>query len=68
MPRPKSQTSRIPVTLSQGALALVDELVARKLYGESRAEVARHLVVTSLDALVEKGRLDDRFRGTKSSG
>jgi hypothetical protein len=56
------------VTLSQGALALVDELVARKLYGESRAEVARHLVVTSLDALVEKGRLDDRFRGTKSSG
>ena len=59
MPRPKAQTTKVSVTLPKGALGLLDKLVMRKLYGESRSEIARHIIVAGLDTLVEKGRLDE---------
>ena len=48
---------RIYVTLPAGARSLFDQLVARKLYGDKHAEVARHLLIAKLDELVEKKRL-----------
>jgi hypothetical protein len=48
---------RIYVTLPAGARRLFDQLVARKLYGDKHAEVARHLIIAKLDELVEKRRL-----------
>jgi len=53
----KPDPPRIYVTLPAGARRLFDQLVARKLYGDKHAEVARHLIIVSLDELVEKGRL-----------
>jgi hypothetical protein len=45
------------VTLPKGARALFDQLVARKLYGDKDAEVARYLIISGLDELVERKRL-----------
>jgi len=59
MARPKTNSKKVPVTLPMGALALLDQLVARKFYGESRSEVARHLIITALDDLIEKDRLKE---------
>ena len=52
---------RLPAdrTLPAGARHLFNQLVARKLYGDKDAEVARHLVIMKLDELVEKGRLTE---------
>lgn len=36
---------------------MFDQLVARKLYGSGNSEVARYLITTALDRLIEKGRL-----------
>lgn len=55
----KSEPSRIYVTLPAGARRLFDQLVARRLYGDKDAEVARHLIIVALDELVEKGRLSE---------
>jgi type VI protein secretion system component VasF len=55
--RPPEKERRIYVTLPAGARRLFDQLVARKLYGDKDAEVARYLVIAKLDELVEKGRL-----------
>lgn len=57
MPRPRTTSERVQVTLPKGALALLDQLVSRGLYGESRSEVARHLIIAAIDDLVGKGRL-----------
>jgi type VI protein secretion system component VasF len=56
----KPEGPRIYVTLPAGARRLFDQLVARKLYGDKDAEVARYLVIAKLDELVEKGRLVER--------
>jgi hypothetical protein len=50
-------SNKIFVTLPKGARALFDQLVDRKFYGAGNSEVARHLIITRLDELVEKGRL-----------
>ena len=42
-----------------GADDLLAELVKRKLYGESHSEVARYLIISALDDLVQKGRLKE---------
>jgi type VI protein secretion system component VasF len=55
--KPTDKEPRIYVTLPAGARKLFDQLVARKLYGDKDAEVARYLVIAKLDELVEKGRL-----------
>lgn len=55
--KPPEKEPRIYVTLPAGARRLFDQLVARKLYGDKDAEVARFLVIAKLDELVEKGRL-----------
>lgn len=57
MARPSTDSKKVPITLPQNALVLLDQLVARRLYGETRSEVARHLIVTALAAMVDKGRL-----------
>lgn len=54
---------RIYVTLPAGARRLFDQLVARKLYGDKDAEVARYLVIAKLDELVEKKRLIEPSEG-----
>lgn len=54
---PGPEPVRIYVTLPAGARRLFDQLVARKLYGDKDAEVARYLVIAKLDELVEKKRL-----------
>lgn len=56
----KPANNKIFVTLPSGARELFDQLVARKLYGSTNAEVARYLVVSKLDDLVEKKRLIER--------
>jgi hypothetical protein len=48
--------------LPDGALTLLEELVALKEIGSSRAETIRYLVVTGLQAFVDRGRI-----GKKSS-
>jgi len=65
MARPKTDAKRVAVTLPSGALAALDQLVARKLYGESRSEVACHLIITALDALIEKKRMKEPQKGGK---
>lgn len=50
-------SKKIFVTLPQGARALFDQLVKRRLYGDKNADVARHLIIRALDDLVEKKRL-----------
>jgi hypothetical protein len=52
---PKS--NKVFVNLPPGARALFDQLVERKFYGDKNGEVAKYLIVSALDALVEKGRL-----------
>ncbi len=51
------KNNKIFVTLPKGARALFDQLVERQLYGMTNAEVARHLIISRLDELVEKKRL-----------
>jgi hypothetical protein len=55
----RPEPSRIYVTLPAGARRLFDQLVARKLYGDKDAEVARHLIIVALDELVQRGRLTE---------
>jgi hypothetical protein len=38
---------------------LLDQLVSRSLFGESRSEVARYLIIAAIDELVGKGRLSE---------
>jgi Arc/MetJ-type ribon-helix-helix transcriptional regulator len=59
MPRPKSSAHKFSITLPMGADDLLAELVKRKLYGESHSEVARYLIISALDELVQKGRLKE---------
>jgi hypothetical protein len=56
---PKKNSRQIFVTLPDGARALFNQLVARKLYGEEKSAVARHLIMIGLDRLVEQNRLID---------
>lgn len=44
-------------SLPDGALALLEELVAQKEIGSSRAETIRYLVVTGLQVFVDRGRI-----------
>ena len=55
----KPDTKKIQVTLPDGARALFNQLVARKLYGDGNSDVARYLIMRGLDGLVERGRLVD---------
>lgn len=59
MARPKSTASKFSITLPAGADALLEQLAKRKLYGENKSEVARHLLIAALDALVQNNRLDE---------
>lgn len=59
MARPKSTAAKFSITLPHGADALLEKLAKRRLYGESKSEVARHLLIAALDALVDKKRLDE---------
>lgn len=59
MPRPPVTSERVYVTLPPGSLYLLDQLVTKATIGETRAEVAKHLLMISLDALVERGRIKD---------
>lgn len=59
MARPKTNSKKVPVTLPSSALATLDSLVGRKFHGESRSEVACHLLITALDDLIEKGRVKE---------
>jgi Arc/MetJ-type ribon-helix-helix transcriptional regulator len=54
MPRPKTSSKKVPVTLPRAALATLDRLVVGKFYGESRSEIARYLLVKALDAVEER--------------
>lgn len=55
----RAEPPRIYVTLPAGARRLFDQLVARQLYGDKHAEVARHLIIVALDDMVTKGRLTE---------
>ncbi|MBL8564980.1 MAG: hypothetical protein JNM89_04620 [Hyphomicrobiaceae bacterium] len=59
MARPKSTATKFSITLPQGADALLGQLAKRKVYGETKSEVARHLLIAALDALVASKRLDE---------
>jgi hypothetical protein len=56
----KPDSRKIQVTLPDGARALFNQLVARKLFGDGNSDVARYLIMKGLDALVDGGRLIDR--------
>ena len=56
------RNSPLQFSLPDGALTLLEELVALKEIGSSRAETIRYLVVTGLQAFVDRGRI-----GKKSS-
>jgi len=56
---PKPDSRKIQVTLPDGARALFNQLVARKLYGDGNSDVARYLIMKGLDNLVDNGRLTD---------
>jgi hypothetical protein len=51
--------SKLYVTLPAGMQALFDQLVARKIYGEEKAPVARALIMMGLERLVDQRRLID---------
>ena len=68
MGRPKTNSKKVAVTLPGGALASLDRLVVRKFYGESRSEVACHLLLNALDHLIEIGRLEEIARRKKPRG
>ena len=55
----KKTTHRVTVTLPQGAVSLLDQLVDRKLFGESRSEVASYFIINALDKLVESKRINE---------
>jgi hypothetical protein len=55
----KPDTRKIQVTLPDGARALFNQLVARKLYGDGNSDVARYLIMKGLDELVDNRRLID---------
>jgi hypothetical protein len=42
-----------------GSLFLLDQFVSKKALGETRAEIARFLLIATLDALVERKRIAD---------
>lgn len=48
MPRPKTASTQVKVTLPAGAVALLDQVVGKAQLGETRADVARVLLVTRL--------------------
>ena len=52
-------------SLPDGALMLLEELVAMKEVGSSRAETIRYLVVTGLQTFVDRGRIG---RGRRAEG
>jgi hypothetical protein len=54
MARPKTSSKKLSVTLPMDALATLDQLVARKFYGESRSEIARFLLIKALDTVEER--------------
>jgi hypothetical protein len=55
----KPDTRKIQVTLPDGARALFNQLVARKLYGDGNSDGARYLILKGLDELVDAKRLID---------
>lgn len=59
VPKGPKTTEKIGVTLPIGSLSLLDQLVAKKALGESRAEIAKHLLIAALDAMVERKRIKD---------
>jgi hypothetical protein len=56
------KNSPLQFSLPDGALGLLEELVRLKEVGSSRAETIRYLVVTGLQAFVDRGRIGDRAR------
>jgi hypothetical protein len=56
------KNSPLQFSLPDGALALLEELVALKEIGSSRAETIRYLVVTGLQAFVDRGRIGKKTR------
>lgn len=59
MARTKTNSKKVNVTLPSGSLFLLDQIVSKKTLGETRAEVARHLLIVTLDAMVERKRIED---------
>jgi hypothetical protein len=59
MSESEKSSKKLYVTLPGGARALLDDLVSSKFYGETRTEVARHLIIVGLEALIRRGRLKD---------
>ena len=57
--RKKTPSNKVFVTLPRGARELFDQLVSREFYGSRNADVARYLIISRLDDLVEKGRLHE---------
>jgi Arc/MetJ-type ribon-helix-helix transcriptional regulator len=53
--REPADTEQFSVTLPRKALDMVQDLVGTGLYGASRAEVARALILQRLEDLVAKG-------------
>jgi hypothetical protein len=56
------KNSPLQFSLPDGALALLEELVALKEIGSSRAETIRYLVVTGLQVFVDRGRIGKKER------
>lgn len=59
MARPPTSSKKVNVTLPSGSLFLLDQLVSKRALGETRAEVARHILIVALDAMVERKRIED---------
>jgi hypothetical protein len=59
MPKKTDNDKNKPLSFSLpvGAMALLQELVAKKEVGGDRAETIRHLVVMGLDHYVDRGRI-----------
>lgn len=60
-------TKRIPVTLPIGSIYVLNQLVGKKMFGETPAEVAKHLLIAILDNMVERNRLTDVPIGDKET-
>lgn len=59
MARTRTYAGKVNVPLPSGALLLLDRLVGKKTLGETREEVARHLLIATLDSMVERKRIED---------
>jgi hypothetical protein len=62
MTESEKKSKKVYVTLPERVRVSFDALVAMKYFGETDSEVARHFIITGLEALIESGRIRDPLK------